>query len=121
MLHGFDATNGEETFAFVPSAVFPKLHKLTGKSYEGAHHQFYVDGSPVVADVYMSGEWRTVLVGTLRAGGKGLFALDVTDPSNIKLLWEFDDGDIPQEKSVRLGYSFPRPTIARLHNGKWAW
>jgi len=120
MLHGFDATNGEETFAFVPSAVFPKLHKLTGKSYEGAHHQFYVDGSPVVADVYMSGEWRTVLVGTLRAGGKGLFALDVTDPSNIKLLWEFDDGDIPQEKSVRLGYSFPRPTVARLHNGKWA-
>lgn len=120
MLHGFDATNGDETFAFVPTAVFAKLHKLTGKSYEGAHHQFYVDGSPVVADVYLGNQWRTVLVGTLRAGGRGLFALDVTDPDAIKLLWEFDDSDIPQADSVRLGYSFPRPTIARLHNGKWA-
>lgn len=120
MLHGFDAVTGQETFAFVPTAVFPKLHKLTGKSYQGAHHQFYVDGSPVVADVYLDGEWRTVLVGTLRAGGKGLFALDVTDPNGIKLLWEFHDSSIPNTKDVRLGYSFPQPTIARLHNGKWA-
>jgi type IV pilus assembly protein PilY1 len=120
MLHGFDAATGLETFAFVPTAVFPKLHKLTGKSYQGAHHQFYVDGSPVVADVYIGSEWRTVLVGTLRAGGKGLFALDITDPSEIKLLWEFDDKSIPSSNDVRLGHSFPQPTIARLHNGKWA-
>lgn len=120
MLHGFDASSGQEAFAFVPTAVFPKLHKLTGKNYQGAHHQFYVDGSPVVADVYIAGAWRTVLVGTLRAGGKGLFALDVTDPAEIKLLWEFHDSSIPSSNNVRLGYSFPQPTIARLHNGKWA-
>ncbi|MCW3147089.1 PilC/PilY family type IV pilus protein [Stutzerimonas stutzeri] len=120
MLHGFDATTGQETFAFVPTAVFPKLHELTGKSYQGAHHQFYVDGSPVVADVFLDGEWRTVLVGSLRAGGKGLFALDVTDPDSIKLLWEFHDSAIPDTNDVRLGYSFPQPTVARLHNGKWA-
>lgn len=120
MLHGFDAATGHESFAFVPTAVFPKLHKLTGKSYQGAHHQFYVDGSPVVADVFIGKEWRTVLVGTLRAGGKGLFALDVTDPTAIKLLWEFHDNSIPSSNDVRLGYSFPQPTIARLHNGKWA-
>lgn len=120
MLHGFDAATGHESFAFVPTAVFPKLHKLTGKSYQGAHHQFYVDGSPVVADVFIGNEWRTVLVGTLRAGGKGLFALDVTDPTAVKLLWEFHDNSIPSSNDVRLGYSFPQPTIARLHNGKWA-
>ncbi|EXF46423.1 Tfp pilus assembly protein tip-associated adhesin PilY1-like protein [Pseudomonas sp. BAY1663] len=120
MLHGFDAVTGQETFAFVPTVVFPKLHKLTGKNYQGAHHQFYVDGSPVVADVYIGGEWRTVLVGTMRAGGKGLFALDVTNPNAIKLLWEFHDSSIPNTNDVRLGYSFPHPTIARLHNGKWA-
>lgn len=121
MLHGFNAETGEETFAFIPTALFPKLHKLTGKNYEGAHHQFYVDGSPVIADVYISNQWRTVLIGTLRAGGKGLFALDVTDADNIKLLWEFGEGKLPtSEHDVQLGYSFPQPTVARLHNGKWA-
>lgn len=125
MLHAFNAKTGEETFAFVPTAVFPNLHRLTGKTYG---HHFYVDGSPVVADVYIEHggqkKWRTVLVGTLRAGGKGLFALDITDPTSISLLWEFSDADIPaldgNKNTVRLGYSFPQPTIARLHNGKWA-
>lgn len=119
MLHAFNANTGHETFAFVPTTVFSKLHKLTGRNYEGAHHQFYVDGSPVVSDVYINNEWRTVLIGTLRAGGKGLFALDVTDPANIKLLWEFGESSLAG-KDVGLGYSFPRPVIARLHDGKWA-
>lgn len=120
MLHSFNAQTGEETFAFIPTAVFPKLHKLTGKNYEGAFHQFYVDGTPTVADVFIKGNWRTVLVGTLRAGGKGLFALDITDPATPTLLWQFDDSKIPANNAVRLGYSFPQPTIARLHNGNWA-
>ncbi|MDX9875799.1 MAG: PilC/PilY family type IV pilus protein, partial [Spongiibacteraceae bacterium] len=41
-------------------------------------------------------------------------------PDSITLLWEFDDSKIPADNDVRLGYSFPQPTIARLHNGKWA-
>ena len=120
MLHVFDAESGDETFAFVPSAVFPRLHKLTGKSYQGAAHQFYVDGSPVIADAYLDGQWRTVLIGTLRAGGKGLFALDVTDPADIRLLWEFGAEQLPNDYTARLGYSFAQPTVARLHHGKWA-
>ncbi|WP_339647945.1 pilus assembly protein [Halopseudomonas pelagia] len=117
MLHGFDTETGEETFAFIPTAVFPKLNKLTGKNYS---HEFYVDGSPVVADVYFGNEWRTILVGTLRAGGKALFALDITTPGQEKLLWEFDESDVPDSNAVKPGYSFSKPTIARLHNGKWA-
>ncbi|WP_312938148.1 pilus assembly protein [Stutzerimonas nitrititolerans] len=119
MLHGFNTETGVEEFAFIPSAVFDKLNKLTGKNYS---HQFYVDGSPVVADIYDhdSKRWRTILVGTLRAGGKALFALDVTAPGNEQLLWEFDASDIEDEDAVKPGYSFPTPTIARLHNGRWA-
>src|SRR5690606_25689537 len=59
-----------------------------------------------------------VLIGTLRAGGKALFALDVTDPANIKLLWEFDATEAGGD--VDLGYTFAQPEIARLHTGKWA-
>lgn len=117
MLHAFDANTGEETFAFIPTAVFSKLNKLTGKNYS---HEFYVDGSPVVADVYFGSEWRTILVGTLRAGGKSLFALDITTPGEEKLLWEFNENSIAGNNAVKPGYSFSKPTIARLHTGKWA-
>ncbi len=116
MLHGFNAKTGVEEFAFIPTAVFPKLNKLTGRNYS---HEFYVDGTPVVADVFDGSRWRTILVGTLRAGGKSVFAIDITQPGQEKLLWEFDDSDIP-ENGVKMGYSFSQPTIARLHTGKWA-
>lgn len=112
MLHGFNAQTGAETFAFIPSAVMPNLYHLTGQSYESAGHRYYVDGTPVVTDVYMSGEWRTVLIGSLRGGGRALFALDVTDPENVSLLWEFTHAD--------MGHTFAQPVVARLHNGSWA-
>lgn len=121
MLHAFDANTLEEKFAFIPTAVFPKLNKLTGKNYS---HEFYVDGTPVIADIYDGSNWRTILVGTLRGGGQSMFALDVTDPgtdgSGIKLLWELDNSNFPEDTTVKMGYSFPEPTVARLHNGKWA-
>ena len=115
MLHAFDEATGKEEFAFIPSTIFEKLNLLAGNSYKGSAHQFYVDGSPVVADTVIDGEWRTVLIGTFRAGGKGIFALDVTDPSKIKLLWE-----INLTTEVDMGHSMPKPTVARLHNGQWA-
>lgn len=113
MLHAFD-DSGQEVFAYVPTAVIPNLNKLTDKSYSGTAHQFYVDGTPVVGDVYFNDEWHTILVGTLRAGGRSLFALDITDPANITLLWEYSSTD-----DVDLGYSFGRPIITRLHSGQW--
>lgn len=108
MLHGFDALTGEEKFAFVPTAVIPELRHLT---YPGYTHRYYVDGSSETADVFDGTSWRTILVGTLRGGGKSVFALDVTDPDNIDLLWEFTDTD--------LGLVHGKPVITRLHNGKW--
>lgn len=128
MLHAFNAETGAEAFAFVPSAVIPNLNRLTSPGYneEGGEHHFFVDGTPVVRDVYIDNDWRTVLVGTLRAGGRSIFALDITEPNNISLLWELNEGDDLSEaekvagKTSDVGYSFPVPTIARLHNGKWA-
>lgn len=120
MLHAFNLSDGSESFAFIPSAVLPKLAKLSGKSFAGGGHQFYVDGTPVVRDVYIAGAWRTVLVGTLRAGGRSVFALDITDPGvngeGVKLLWEISNTD---SDYTDLGYSFARPEIARLHSGQW--
>ncbi|SFM21043.1 pilus assembly protein [Halopseudomonas yangmingensis] len=120
MLHAFNLSDGSEAFAFIPSEVLPKLPKLSGKSFVGGGHQFYVDGTPVVRDVYFDGAWRTVLIGTLRAGGRSVFALDITDPgvngAGVKLLWEISNTDTDY---ADLGYSFARPEIARLHSGQW--
>lgn len=124
MLHAFNAKTGAEEFAFVPSAVIPNLNKLTSSGYNeaGGEHHFFVDGTPVIRDVYIDSQWRTVLVGTLGAGGRSIFALDITDPDNISLLWELNAGDDLQDGETLsdVGYSFPIPTIARLHNGNWA-
>ncbi|MBO2929639.1 pilus assembly protein [Metapseudomonas otitidis] len=113
MLHGFDE-NGIERFAFIPTAVLDKLYLLSGQSYKGTKHRFFVDGTPVVSDVLINNQWRTILIGTLRAGGRSVFALDVTEPGDEKLLWEFSDstdGD--------LGYTFTRPVVTKLHDGNW--
>lgn len=98
MLHGFSATDGSEKIAYVPQGVIPSLSKLTAPEYN-QQHRYFVDGSPMTGDVdtgtgiqdpsdkdynpaYVP-DWRTLLVGTLGAGGKGYFVLDVTAPSTF--------------------------------------
>jgi type IV pilus assembly protein PilY1 len=119
MLHGFDATSGQEKIAYIPSKTFANLNKLTAPGYT---HQFFVDGSPEVQDAQVSGAWKTVLVGGLGRGGQGLYALDVTKPSLFTeanaaalALWEFNDTD-----DADLGYIYGKPLIRKMANGKWA-
>lgn len=80
MLHGFSAKDGKELLAYVPRGVVSKLKKLTDKDYQ---HQYYVDGSPMTGDIKDGTDWKTLLVGTLGAGGKGYFILDVTNPTGF--------------------------------------
>ncbi len=79
-MHGFRASDGRELLAYLPSSVYANLSKLTGQGYA---HRYYIDGSPNVADAKIGAgsTWRTTLVSGLGAGGRGVFALDVTDPS----------------------------------------
>lgn len=124
MLHAFDAGTGVEKFAYVPSTIIPDIAQLADTNY-AANHKYLVDGSPRAGDVYFPGSggtpgtWHTVLVGTTGAGGRGVFALDVTDPDNFDasdVLWEFNsdynDGD--------MGRTLSEPTIVRMANGDWA-
>jgi type IV pilus assembly protein PilY1 len=116
-LEAINATSGAEVFAYVPNAVFSKLSQLTAANYN-QNHRYLVDGSPRALDAYINNTWKTVLLGSLGAGGRGVFALDVTDPQNFgtdDVMWEFtssQDGD--------MGLSIPQPSIARMYNGKWA-
>jgi len=83
---------GKEIWAFMPSTVMNQVQQLAELTYgteSGCKHRSMVDLSPKAHQVYINGEWKTVIVGGLRGGGDEYFALDVTDPNNPKLLWEY--------------------------------
>ena len=112
MLHGFDAKTGVEKFAFIPSELLSSLKDLAGTEYA---HRFYVDGELQVADVYIGGAWKSVLIGATGRGGTSMFAIDVTDPSSLgagSIMWEFSN--------AAMGNVLSKPTVLRLNNGKWA-
>lgn len=126
MLHAFDATGsqgargtgGTERFAYIPSAVVANLPQLANPNY---NHRFFVDGTVSIGDAAIGGDpldpWRTVLVAGTGAGGKSIYALDVTDPTAFnadKVLWErtaATDSD--------LGHTIGVPQIGRLGDGRW--
>lgn len=123
MLHAFYAADGagvsggEEAWAYVPSFVLPQLYKLADKNYAN-QHRYYVDGTPVVGDICVSdcgdenlAVWKTILVGGLNGGGRGYYALDITEPGSPKVMWEFTH--------TNMGYTYGNPKIAKLKNGTW--
>lgn len=116
MLHLFDATTGAEVFSYIPGNVLGNLSQLSSKNYT---HQYYVDGTPVAANIcYPKGsttETRTVLVGSTGAGGSAIYALDVTQPSSFgasNVLWEFSASD-----DSAMGTAVPQPQIVKIRNG----
>lgn len=123
MLHGFQEDTGYELFAFIPETATSALWKLSDQNYS---HQYFVDGPSVSKDAYLAGAWKTVLLGTTGAGGKAVFALDVTSPttfSKSEVMWEFgvkdDDLNADNIPDGDLGYTVGVPSIARMANGQW--
>nr|WP_250207738.1 PilC/PilY family type IV pilus protein [Curvibacter sp. CHRR-16] len=135
MLHGFDASTGAEKLAYIPYGVATgNLRALTDTGYS---HQYYVDGSPFTGDAYLSdgtnSNWKTILVGSLGAGGKGYFVLDVTDPANFTTsnVGSLVITDTTATSDADIGYITSPPVtdsvnanltqqIVRLNNGRWA-
>ncbi len=117
MLHAFDASSGNELFAYVPWAVRNRLSSLTSNPYV---HLFTVDGSPSVGDVHVGGGWKTMLVAGMNAGAPGLYALDITNPGNFTeakaaevVRWEIGSED------ADVGHVFGRPILAKMRDGRW--
>ncbi len=118
MLHAFDKENGNELFAYVPKILIDAgtLPDLAAMDYT---HQFYVDNTVHVRSISDS---TTLLVGGLRKGGKGYYALDVSalsdspsedDASNI-VKWEYT-----ADEDDDLGYSYSQAYIANTHAAGW--
>jgi type IV pilus assembly protein PilY1 len=132
MMHAFDGVTGAERWAYMPMTLFGvdgvsgepdatviakrRLAQTTNTAvYKNAPT---VDNTAVVQDVFMGGAWHTVLVGTLRYGGRGVYALDITDPTAPTFLWE---RNYTMSGFQHLGYTYAYPNIGRVsyNGGKW--
>ena len=91
ILHAFKTSDGEELWGYIPPNVLGNLEKIPSSKANSTNAIYGIDGSPVVKDIYFDDtpndstnnpRWRTVLLGGLGAGGKGLYAIDITDINN---------------------------------------
>jgi type IV pilus assembly protein PilY1 len=99
--------------------MLSKLYKLADNDY-ATNHDYFVDGTPTVGDAFFGGTWHTILVGGYRAGGNGYYALDITDPANPLVLWEFSNLTNPSIVNDKdLGLSFGNPIITKRKDGTW--
>lgn len=124
MLHCFDASNGEERWAYIPSNLLPHLKWLANPNY---CHVFYVDLSSRVWDIKIGTTWKSVLIGGMRLGGtpigvdddndvgtanitlrSAFFALDVTNPDSPRVLWE--------KNAENFGYTYSRPFPVKVED-----
>jgi hypothetical protein len=129
---------GAEIWGFIPASVLPHLTWSVDPAYA---HAYTVDLEPMIVDVkntsgrdrnlgpgsvWKNGEWRTVLIGGLRLGGRSIeldapdapqkilyseyFALDVTDPEKEPvLLWRFSHPN--------LGLTIGKPAVVSSQGG----
>lgn len=128
-----DTTNwGRELWSFIPNHLLRQLKDLP------AAYRPLMDGPPVVKDILMTRtavslaapatealNWKTVLVSGYRDGGRGYFALDVTNPESPQFLWEISNegrcapgGPCPPSGDTsfsRLGWSYSRPEIGVVY------
>lgn len=110
LLHGFSAIDGKELFAYAPNAL---IQAMTQLSMPGYVHRPYVDGALSVSEARVGSSWKTILTSGMGGGAQGLFALDVTDPSNfgagLGVVMEFTDKD-----DADMGNLVGAPVIAKF-------
>jgi type IV pilus assembly protein PilY1 len=118
MLHAFDDSTGEELWGFIPPDLLDKLHALHEDVME-----LFVDGSPkayITRDVDGSINKAIVVFGE-RRGGNRYYALDVTDPSAPRYLWEINP-DASGSPYAEMGQTWSTPYIGKIIYGtgeKW--
>ena len=109
MLHAFQESDGAEIWAFIPPDL---VDDLVNAVVTYGNHPYFVDGSPIAADINDSGTWKTIVVFGLRRGGNFYYALDITnptDPNGPQLMWSFTD--------TKMGETWSEPAIGKVKIG----
>jgi hypothetical protein len=128
ILEGIDARYGVEVWGFIPLNLLPKLRTLRdGQPVQ--KFDYFVDGSPRIADVRIDGRWRTHLIVGEGPGGTFYQSFDVTMDDQAAALGGTNpdrDATLAQvltyfsgPSKIALNWAFPRyssfdPTLSML-------
>ena len=124
------ASAAQEAWAVIPSAVLPNLYKLADDNYKRGGHQFYVDGTPVVGDVFDRRRLEDDPGRRPQRRRQGLLrARHHRRRRRPKALWEFKQdpascsATAPRRSGNRsdcnLGLTFGKPVVTKLGRGTW--
>jgi len=108
---------GGELWSFVPSEFYAGLQRLyqnspalkLGNSSTGAPKTYFFDGAPGVYQNSVTG--KAYLFLSARRGGRLLYALDVSDPTNPKFMWKRTNADTGFGE---LGQTWSQPKVAMI-------
>src|SRR2546427_1514610 len=106
MLHAFRESDGVELWAYIPEELLDDLQTAT---VTFGVHPYFVDGSPIAADIKISGAWSTIVVFGLRRGGTSYNALDITDTTTPNYMWTFTD--------PKMGETWSEPAFGKVKIG----
>lgn len=123
-LHAFkaDKENYQEYFSYVPKELLPNIAKYANEAPLRKDQLYGLDGhiSYWFKDVNKNGQVekdggdRVILYVGMRRGGNHYYALDVTDRTAPKYLWQIDGGT---SDFSRLGQSWSEMTLAKVPFG----
>lgn len=121
MLHAISVKDGKILFSYVPKGLdFEEMAKLSSPDYE---HHYFVDGQMDVISRANQGNSKNILVAALGRGGRGVFALDVTNPTSMgasNVLWDqtFQTPKSGADPDGDMGYVFGAVRIRNGNAGK---
>jgi type IV pilus assembly protein PilY1 len=131
MFHAFSADTGAELFAYMPRAAIQNVSQVVDPNYQ---HRFIVDGVPALGDAFIrpaqggAAAWRTVVLSSLGAGGRAVFAVDATDPAALSaqsVYWEVGKQSLSASDFQLLGSTLGTAFVARVKDntvaggGRW--
>ncbi|MDR6535678.1 PilC/PilY family type IV pilus protein [Variovorax soli] len=108
---------GGELWSFVPPEFYPGLQRLyqnsptlkLGTLSTGSAKNYFFDGAPSVYQNSVTGKAYIFL--SARRGGRLLYALDVSDPTNPKFMWKRSN---TSTGFAELGQTWSQPKVAMI-------
>lgn len=138
-VHLFDTSSGAELFAFMPEVLLPNIRQLreNAKSSSQKPRRYGMDntvtvwandanGNGVIYGGVNPGNPGSMLAGlnpgefvyayaTMGRGGSDIYALDITNRSDPKLLWKIQGGTTPGFE--QLGQTWSAPVKTQINVG----